>query len=87
MKVELIAPTKALKRGASMKNNIYEDSRYAFATAHVYVAVHQERGLLISEGKEIKKQAGNLGSDEVSKCGYYSFPRTSEGKRLSGPRQ
>ena len=32
------------------------DSRYAFATAHVHGAIYQERGLLISEGKEIKNK-------------------------------
>ena len=79
-KAELIALTKALELGASKKINIYMDSRYAFATAHIY-HIYQERGVLTSEGKEIKKQAGNLGSDEASNC-EYSLPRTSKGKRL-----
>ena len=89
-KAELIALTKALELGASKKINIYIDSRYAFATAHIY-HIYQERGVLTSEGKEIKKQAGNLGSlgcpDEAGNCEYYSLPRTSEEKRLSGLRQ
>ena len=32
------------------------DSRYAFATAHVHGATYQEKGLLTSEGKEIKNK-------------------------------
>jgi ribonuclease HI len=48
-KVELIAHTKALELGAGKKINIYTDSRYAFATAHVHRAKCQERGLLTSE--------------------------------------
>ena len=51
-KAELIALTKALELGAGKKINIYMDSRYAFATAHVHGAIYQERGLLTSEGKE-----------------------------------
>jgi len=42
-------------------------------------------------GKRNKKQAGSLRSlgcpDETSNCEYYSLPRTSEGKRFSGPGQ
>jgi fructose/tagatose bisphosphate aldolase len=64
---------KALELGVSKKINIYTDSRYAFATAHIHRAIYQERGLLESEGK--------AGSCE------YSLPRTSERKRLSGLRQ
>ena len=89
-KVELIALTKVLELGDSKKINIYMASRYAFATAHIHGAIHKERGLLTS-GKRNKKQAGNLGSlgcpDEASNHEYYSLPRTSEGKRLSGPGQ
>ena len=48
-KVELIACTKALELVASEKINIYLDSRYAFATAHVHRTICQERGLLTSE--------------------------------------
>jgi len=46
---------------------------------------------LTSEGKEKKQQQqpGNLRflgyPDEASNCEYYSLPRASEGKRLSGP--
>ena len=55
-KAELIALTKALELGASKKINIYMVSRCVFATAHVYGAIYQERGLLTSEGKEIKNK-------------------------------
>ena len=47
---------KALDLGAGKKINIYTDSRYAFATAHAHKAIYQERGLLTSEGKEIKNK-------------------------------
>ena len=50
-KVELIALTKALELGASKKINIYTDSRYAFATAHVHEAIYQQRSLLTSGRK------------------------------------
>jgi ribonuclease HI len=41
-KMELIALTKTLELGASKKINIYTDSRYAFATAHIHGAIYQE---------------------------------------------
>lgn len=36
------------------KKNIYTDSKYAFATAHIHRAIYQERVLFTSERKEIK---------------------------------
>ncbi|XP_053747364.1 uncharacterized protein LOC128773797 [Panthera pardus] len=54
---ELIALTKALKLGRNKSVNIYTDSRYAFATAHVHRSIYQERGLLTAEGKAIKNKA------------------------------
>nr|XP_020145819.1 uncharacterized protein LOC109731336 [Microcebus murinus] len=36
--------------------NIYTDSRYAFATAHIHGAIYRQRGLLTSAGKEIKNK-------------------------------
>jgi hypothetical protein len=36
--------------------NIYTDSRYAFATAHVHGAIYRQRGLLTSAGKDIKNK-------------------------------
>ena len=47
---------QSLGTGADKKINIYMDSRYAFATAHVHEATYQERGVLTSEGKEIKNK-------------------------------
>ncbi|XP_057350014.1 uncharacterized protein LOC118926793 isoform X2 [Manis pentadactyla] len=55
-KAELIALTRALELGSGKKINIYTDSRYAFATAHVHGAIYQQRGLLTSEGREIKNK-------------------------------
>lgn len=53
-KAELIALTQALRFGKNKTVNIYTDSRYAFATAHVHGAIYKERGLLTSRGKIIK---------------------------------
>lgn len=55
-KAKLIAPTEALKLGKNKKINVYMDSRYVFATAHVHGAIYQERGLLTAEGKTIKNK-------------------------------
>ena len=41
---ELIALTKALTLGAGKWLNIYTDSHYAFATAHIHGAIYQEGG-------------------------------------------
>ena len=57
-RTELIALTKALKLSINKSVNIYTDSRYAFATAHVHGSIYQERGLLLTaEGKDIKNKA------------------------------
>ncbi|XP_059516784.1 uncharacterized protein LOC132213925 [Myotis daubentonii] len=53
---ELIALTKALTLGTGKRLNVYTDSRYAFATAHVHGAIYQERGLLTAEGWTIKNK-------------------------------
>ena len=53
---ELIALTQALKKAERKKANIYTDSRYAYATAHVHGEIYRRRGLLTSEGKEIKNK-------------------------------
>ncbi|XP_021108235.1 uncharacterized protein LOC110347586 [Heterocephalus glaber] len=55
-RAELIALTKALKLGKGKRINIFTDSRYAFATAHVHGEIYQNRGLLTSKGKEIKNK-------------------------------
>jgi ribonuclease HI len=54
--VEVLALTKPLELGVSMKINIYKDSRYAFATVRIHGSIYQERGLLTSEGQEIKNK-------------------------------
>ena len=41
-RAELIALTKALTMGAGKQIDIYTDSRYAFATAHVHGAIYKE---------------------------------------------
>ncbi|KAM4878018.1 uncharacterized protein RHO17_007356 [Thomomys bottae] len=56
-KAELIALTKALEMAESKRLNIYTDSRYAFATAHIHGEIYRRRGLLTSEGKDIKNKA------------------------------
>ena len=43
-RAELIALTKALMLGAGKRLNIYTDSHYAFATAHIHGAIYQEGG-------------------------------------------
>ena len=43
-----------MELGKGKRLNIYTDSRYAFATAHVHEAIYQHRGLL--GGKEIKNK-------------------------------
>ena len=55
-RAELIALTQALKMAEGKKLNVYTDSRYAFATAHVHGEIYRRRGLLTSEGKEIKNK-------------------------------
>ncbi|XP_049495963.1 uncharacterized protein LOC125929087 [Panthera uncia] len=55
-RAELIALTKVLMLGAGKRLNIYTDSCYAFATAHIHGAIYQERGLLTAEGRTIKNK-------------------------------
>ena len=55
-KAELIALTQALRMAEGQSINIYTDSRYAFATAHVHGAIYRQRGLLTSAGKDIKNK-------------------------------
>lgn len=54
-KAELIALTKALQMAKGKKLNIYTDSRYAFATAHIHGEIYRRRGLLTSEKKKASK--------------------------------
>nr|UUG66872.1 MAG: pol protein [Gammaretrovirus sp.] len=60
-KAELIALTQALRLAENKTVNIYTDSRYAFATAHVHGAIYKQRGLLTSAGKDIKNKKEILG--------------------------
>jgi ribonuclease HI len=53
---ELIALTQALWMAEGWLINIYTDSRYTFATAHVHGAIYRQRGLLMSAGKDIKNK-------------------------------
>lgn len=55
-RAELISLTQTLKKVVGKKANIYTDSQYAFATAHVHGEIYRRRGLLTSEGKEIKNK-------------------------------
>lgn len=53
---ELIAVTQAVRWVEEKTVNIYTESRYAFATAHVHGTLDKERGLLTSGGKEIRNR-------------------------------
>lgn len=55
-RAELIELTQALRLASGNCVNIYTDSCYAFATAHVHGAIYKQRGLLTSWGKEIKNK-------------------------------
>ena len=55
-KAELIALIQALRLAEGRALNVYTDSRYAFATAHVHGAIYRHRGLLTSAGKDIKNK-------------------------------
>ena len=59
-KAELIALTKALQLGKDKTINVYTDSRYAFATAHVHGSIYQEWDLLTAEGKTSKNKQESL---------------------------
>lgn len=54
-RAELIALTQAFKMTKGKRLNIYTDSRYAFATAHIHGEIYRRRGLLTSEGKDMAK--------------------------------
>ncbi|XP_063003812.1 uncharacterized protein LOC134413700 [Melospiza melodia melodia] len=53
-KTEIIALTRALERAKGRRINIYTDLRYAFGVVHAHGAIWKERGLLTSQGKNIK---------------------------------
>ncbi|RMC21779.1 hypothetical protein DUI87_02648 [Hirundo rustica rustica] len=53
-KAEIIALIRALKLAKGREINIYTDSRYAFKVVQAHRAIWKERGLLNSQGKNIK---------------------------------
>lgn len=55
-RAELIALTQALRLAEGKAINIYTDSWYAFATAHVHGVIYRQRRLLTSAGKDIKNK-------------------------------
>lgn len=56
-RAELIGLTRALQMAEGKVDNIYTDSRYAFATAHIHGAMYKVRGLLTAGGKDIKNRS------------------------------
>lgn len=59
-KGELVVLTQALRMAEGETINIYTDSRYAFATAHIHGAICKQRGLVTVAGKDIKNKEGIL---------------------------
>jgi ribonuclease HI len=55
-KAKLVALIQALRMAEGKSINIYTDSRYAFATAHIHGAIYRQTGLLTSAGKDIKNK-------------------------------
>ena len=55
-KADIIALTQALRLAEEAIVNVYIDSRYACAIAHVPKSTQQGRGLFIAEGKPIKNK-------------------------------
>ncbi|RLV85387.1 hypothetical protein DV515_00016016 [Chloebia gouldiae] len=53
-KAEIITLTRALELAKGREINIYVDSRYAFGVVHAHGGLWKERGLLNSQGKNIK---------------------------------
>ncbi|XP_077642335.1 uncharacterized protein LOC144247010 [Lonchura striata] len=53
-KAEIVALTRALELAKGKEIYIYTDSKYAFGVVHAHGAIWRERGLLNSQGKNIK---------------------------------
>ncbi|KAK4811194.1 hypothetical protein QYF61_019825, partial [Mycteria americana] len=53
-KAEIIALTRALELAKGKKINIWTDSKYAFGLVHAHGAIWKERGLLTTQGRQIK---------------------------------
>ena len=62
---KFIALTQALRLAEGKAINIYTDSRYAFAMAHVHGTIYRQRGLLTSTGKDVKNKEEILSLLEV----------------------
>ena len=67
-RAKLIALTQALRMAKGKRLNVYTDSLYAFATAHIHGKICRRRGLLTSEGTEIKNKTEILDLLEASIC-------------------
>ena len=55
-RAELIALTRALELSKGKMINIWTDSKYAFGVVHVHGVLWKERGLLSSQGANIRYQ-------------------------------
>ncbi|XP_030335442.1 uncharacterized protein LOC115605316, partial [Strigops habroptila] len=55
-RAEIIALTRALELSKGKRVNIWTDSKYAFGVVHIHGALWKERGLLSSQGTNIKYQ-------------------------------
>ena len=86
-KAELIALTQALRLAEGKAVNIYTDSWYAFATAHVHGAIYRQRGLLTSAGRDIKNKEEILALLEAihlpKKVAIIHCPGHQKGKELT----
>ncbi|XP_062484647.1 uncharacterized protein LOC134168685 [Pezoporus occidentalis] len=55
-RAKLIALTRALELSNGKKINVWTDSKYAFGVVHIHGTLWKERGLLSSQGTNIKYQ-------------------------------
>lgn len=85
-KAELIVLAQALRLAKRKAVNIYTDSRYAFATAHIHGAIYKQRGLLTSGGRDVKNKEEILGLLEAvhmpSKVAIIHCPGHQKGEGL-----
>lgn len=82
-RAELIALTQALTMGKDKKLNIYTESRYVFATAHVHGAIYQETGLLTTKGNSTQKSGRDpippTGPMATKETDYHTLPSHQKG--------
>jgi ribonuclease HI len=85
-RAELIAIIQALRLTKEKVINIYTNSQYAFATAHVHEAIYRQHGLLTSAEKDIKHKQEILSLLEAVHLPYkvtiIHCPRHQKGARL-----